>query len=303
MSVYKHFEGVSMKRISFLLAMLAMALALALAGCSNGSTESDSAFDKVYDVSTNAALTAAFDEAKGGPGKYLIKVSGDLTDNPGCHVGNAGVDITIRGTGSNKITWNYSGAPGSDKVFGISAAAKITLEKIRIVCGGYSANEWYWNLYIGDGGTLELKDGAVISADGPVINGGFYIDDNSTLIMSGGTIENFRRAVVIGGSNSTFTISKGTIRNIEYNSIAFFAISSGARVTVSGGEISGDIYIDGRNNSVTISGGKVSGHDDGVGVYVAGGSGHTVRKTGGTVTGGEGPYKIEDGVQATVTGF
>jgi hypothetical protein len=78
-------------------------------------------------------------------------------------------------------------------------------------------------------------------------------------------------------------------------------------VTISGGDFSAKgagIDISGSNNTVTISGGKVSvSGSDGVAIYVAGGSGHTIRKTGGTVTGGEQPYKIEDGAQATATGF
>ena len=286
-----------MKKFSWAMLALALVLGLAFVGCSNGSTESDSAFDKVYDVSTNAALTAAINEVHGNAGKYLIKVSGNLTDFPGGNVGNAGVDVTIRGTGSNKITWKYE--QSSDHAFVVDAG-KLTLEKINVVCTA-SPSSFNSVIYIMNGGTLEMKDGAVISGDGPIPIMGVNPSGNATFIMSGGTIENVHRPVDAVGANGIITITKGTIRNAEYAAIELYQCTS-ATVTISGGDISAKgpgIAISGSNNTVTISGGKISGELLN-GVYVSGGSGHTITKTGGTVTGG---YAIAEGALATFTGF
>ena len=267
-----------MKRISFLLAMLA--LALGVAGCSNGSVET-------IDVSTAAELKAAF-EGITDSGDYLINIKAPLTITEAMTL-NTGANVTVKGASNpTEISSSVNG------VFWANAG-KITVENLRITGGA--------GLVAVENGTIEMKNGVSVIGTGSG-NNGIFVGNTGAFIMSGGTIEGFGSGLLSSSwretINGKITISGGIIRNCEAG-INLGENTSNSTLTVSGGDISGTaagIVISGSNNTVTISGGKVSGGT--IGIWVAAGSGHTVRKTGGTVTG---DYGIADGAQATFTGF
>jgi len=270
-----------MKRISFLLVMLAMALALGLAGCSNGSVET-------IDVSTAAELKAAF-EGITDSGDYLINIKAPLTITEAMTL-NTGANVTVKGA-SNPTEISSS----TNGVFWANAG-KITLENLRITGGA--------GLVAVTNGTIEVKNGVSVIGNGGT--NGLFVGNTGAIIMSGGTVEGFSSGLMASSwreFTGKITISGGTIRNCDVG-IQLLENTSDSTLTISGGDISGNmagITINGNNNTVIISGGKVSvTGGDGVAIYVAGGQGHTIRKTGGTVTGG---YYVEDGAQATVTGF
>jgi hypothetical protein len=272
-----------MKRISFLLAMLALALVLGLAfvGCSNGSVET-------IDVSTAAELKAAF-EGITDTGDYLINIKAPLTITEAMTL-NTGANVTVKGA-SNPTEISSS----TNGVFWANAG-KITLENLRITGGA--------GLVAVTNGTIEVKNGVSVIGNGGT--NGLFVGNTGAIIMSGGTVEGFNAGLMASSWREfigKITISGGIIRNCSVG-IQLLENTSDSTLTISGGDISGNdagIAINGSNNTVIISGGKVSG--GGVGIYVAGGSGHTIRKTGGTVSGGTPPYYVEDGAQATVTGF
>ena len=386
-----------MKKFSFgkpfmALATLSVAFALAFAGCSGGGSE----FDEEFNV-TSADFDSTFENIHATPGHYLINLSGNLLDYQGIYMETAGVNITVRGTGANRITLK--------DVMSV-VAGKLTLENIALSRGtGNSADI----LFYLKGGTVEIKNGVTISNNnGTDYFSGVFLDDNSVFIMSGGVIENCDFGIIgRGGNNSSITISGGIIRNNstgirldntttvkvtggtfenhQYGGIgtgakgvtinisggtfrnnldnvyelialwndaanctvnitggefiksngdypsAVFIRGNGNHVTMSNGKITSDwvavffdettatecsftlsrgevtgavtgIMIGGSRNTVTVSGGSLKGTSE-VGIFVWRGNGHTVTKTGGTVTGGNHPYYVGDSAQATVTGF
>jgi len=78
-------------------------LAFVLAGCN-----SDGGSGSAQQLSATAAnFEEVFNSVKDKPGNYVITLTGDLVDYPGKTMGTAGVNITVKGTGSNKITWKF----------------------------------------------------------------------------------------------------------------------------------------------------------------------------------------------------
>jgi len=274
-----------MKRFSWVMLALTLALGLAFVGCGGGP-------DETFDVSTAAELKAAFDGITDS-GDYLININAPLTTTEAMTLDAAGANVTVKGTSaSTTITSNANG------VF-YAQAGKITLENLRITGGG--------GLVAVGTSTMEIKNGVSVIGTGGTQ--GIFVGNTATLIMSGGTVEGFNAGLMSSSwreYTGNVTISGGTIRNCGVG-IQLLENTSNSTFTISGGDISGNqagIVINGNNNTVVISGGKVSvSGDDGVGIYVGSGSGHTIRKTGGTVTGGTPPYYIEPSAQATVTGF
>jgi hypothetical protein len=364
-------RGVFMKKINFILVMLALAFTMALAGCSGGGSE----FDEEFNI-TAADFDSTFKSIMNTPGNYLITLSGNLLDYPG--VGMAmdteGVNITVRGTGSNRITWKHAETNPSS-LFSV-AAGKLTVENITLSAAASNTLDWdLLSMY--DGGTIEMKNGAIINNTGNSFTGGVFLGDNGTFIMSGGTItncirginiwgdgntvkisggtiENCEQGIGFGGNGSSLAISGGTIRNNTHDGISLWSPSSNCTVSITGGEISGNengiglagsgitvtisngriinnsvagigynsassassvimrggeisgangVQIRGTNNDFTISGGRITGTENGI--QVRHGSGHTITKTGGTVTGGQGAIAFVNVTEeaATVTGF
>jgi hypothetical protein len=282
-------RGVFMKRFSWAMLALALALGLAFVGCSSGP-------DETFDVSTAADLKAAFASiTAAGAGDYLINIKAPLTVTENNTLNTDGATVTIKGaSASTEITSSANG------VFWVEAG-KITLENLKITGGA--------GLVAVGTGTMEIKNGVSVIGNFGAVNNGLFVGNTATLIMSGGTVEGFNAGLMASSwreYTGSVTISGGTIRNCGVG-IQLLENTSNSTFTISGGDISGNqagIVINGSNNTVIISGGKVSASgDDGVGIYVGSGSGHTIRKTGGTVTGGTPPYYIEPGAQATVTGF
>jgi hypothetical protein len=271
--------------------MLALALAVGLAfvGCGGG-------LDETFGVSTAADLKAAFASiTAAGAGDYLININAPLTVTEDNHLTIAGANVTIKGaSASTTITSSTNGIFWAE-------AGKITLENLRITGGA--------GLVATGTGTMEIKNGLSLIGNFGSVGNGLFVGNTATFIMSGGTVEGFNDGLASASWREfvgKITISGGTIRNCGVG-VSLRDNTSDSTLTISGGDISGNqagIVINGNNNTVTISGGKVSvSGSDGVAIYVAGGSGHTIRKTGGTVSGGTPPYYIENGAQATVTGF
>jgi hypothetical protein len=316
-------RGVYMKKLSYLLAMLAVALAftLALTGCSGDGSE----FDEEFNV-TAADFDSTFKSIRNTPGNYLITLSGNLLEYPGAWMDTEGVNITVRGTGANRITWK---ADETDMIplFGV-VAGKLTLEDITLARAASSDPGWPMiSIY---GGAVEIKKGvAITNNNGTYYYEGVYIEDSgSVFTMSGGSIENCRSGVLaladrctinisggeisrnengiyMGGSGITVTISNGRIINSSVAGIYYNSNSSASSVIMKGGEISGvnGVQIRGTNNAFTISGGRITGTENCI--QVRHGSGHTITKTGGTVTGGQGAIAFVNVTEeaATVTGF
>jgi outer membrane murein-binding lipoprotein Lpp len=241
-------------------------LALVLAGCdSNGGGEQLSASAANFDEVLNSV--------KNKPGNYVINLTGDLVDYPGTVIETAGVNIIVKGTGSNKITWKYAGGP---PLF-VVVAGKLSFENINL--SRAAGNTQDWPLIVAEkGGTIEIKNGVVLSTN---INVG--VMSSGTLTMSGGTIKNC--SVWLGGG--TFTMSGGTIENGDVGTNV-----NGVSITMTGGTISGDghgIGLWGDSENITISGGTISGNS-GTGV-VLNGKNDKLTMTGGTISGNR-----EDGI-------
>jgi len=262
----------------FLLGMLI--LALVLAGCNSDSPEELSA--------TAANFNDVINSIKAKPGNYVINLTGDLIDYPGALVETAGVNITVKGTGANKITWKY--VDGKPPLFWVKAG-KLSFENINL--SRAVGNTQDWPLIVAEkDGTIEIKNGVVLSTD---INVG--VMSSGALIMSGGTIKNC--GVWLGGG--TFTMSGGTIENGEIGTNG-----SGLSITMKGGTIRGDgngisLWGDSENCTVNISGGTISGNG-GNGV-VLDGKNDKLTMTGGTISGsgGDGIILGDESKNCTVT--
>ena len=121
-------------------------MALVLAGC-----DSDGGSGNAQQLSATAAN---FDEVIRSvidkPGNYVINLTGDLIDYPGIVMQTAGVNITVKVTGSNKITWKYT-AEANCSLFNVYAG-KLTLENINLNRGAFSTPDW--NVLWISGGTI-----------------------------------------------------------------------------------------------------------------------------------------------------
>jgi len=293
-----------MKRFRFLLTMLVVTFVIVLAGCSG------SAFDNEFNV-TAANFDSTIKNIRSS-GKYLVRLSGDLTNYPGVTLETAGADITVMGTGSNYITWNRE-QPGGGHLFHVKAG-KLTLENINI-SKAIGAPEG-WNVLVVEGGTLEMKNGVTLSnsnsastSEGVGLRG-----TGSKFIMSGGTIQNVNFGVTLDGTVPSFTMSGGTIKALNIG-IGVWGNSTGAVVDISGGTISSGentITVSGSSPRLNISGGTITGtghtiglwsdainatlnisgkaviNSDENGIAIGGPSGVTINVTGGKISGAAG---------------
>jgi hypothetical protein len=131
----------------FLLGMLI--LALVLAGC-----DSDGGSGNAQQLSATAAnFNEIFNSIKNKPGNYVINLTGDLIDYPGTSIETATVNITVKGTGANKITWKY--ADGFPPLFEIKAGT-LNLENINLIRSPGNTKDW--PLIVIRGGTVEVKN-------------------------------------------------------------------------------------------------------------------------------------------------
>ena len=219
----------------------ALAFIFILTGCNNGSTGDGG---KATQLSATAAnFDEVFKSVRYKPGNYVINLKEDLIDYPGIDKYNAEVNITVKGTGSNKITWKFAG----NTLFSVFAG-KLTLENINLSSSAGNTQECP-PIIVVYGGTLEIKNGVTLSNnvgnqfyDGVVIN-------NAAFIMSGGTIEKCAYGVGGSGTNVSITMSGGIIRNNAYGGI--FGFGSNISITMSGGSIGGNagwgVVIEGKN--------------------------------------------------------
>jgi hypothetical protein len=239
----------------FLLGMLI--LALVLAGCNSD--------DGVEQLSATAAnFDEVFNSIKAKPGNYVINLTGDLIDYTGTLVETAGVNITVKGTGSNKITWKHM--EGKPPLF-LAKAGKISFENISLSRSPGNTNGRA--VLVANGGTIEIKNGVVLSSN----NGSQYFNgvwiDAGAFIMSGGTIENCGVGVSTDHKGVSITVSGGTIRSNKDCGIALWSDSENCTVTISGGTISGSsdrgVAMEGTGNKFTMSGGIIENCGVGVG--------------------------------------
>lgn len=297
-----------MKKFGLALAMMtiAMVFGLVLAGCNNGTT--GPVFDKEFNVSTIEAISAALEEIGSTPGEYLIRVNTNLLDYPGTTLWNDGVNITVRGTGSNQITWGDTEVVDGH-VFQVHAG-KLTLENITLTRGTGTSKDW-WPIIWQDGGIVEIKNGVTITNNNEnnyypaiqlggknatfIISGGIIKDSNRaihtssdevSITMSGGTIKDCETGIYISGSGSSATISGGIIENCVNGVILD---GNGASISMSNGTIRNTTYHgiflppSSVNSTLNISGGTIENCENGIGVEGKGGSitisGGIIRRT------------------------
>jgi hypothetical protein len=244
-------------------------MALILAGCNSDSSSGGGSGNAQQLSATAANFDEVFKSVIDKPGNYVINLTGDVIDHPGIVMETAGVNITVKGTGSNKITWKYT-KEADCSLFNVNAG-KLTLENISLNRGDFNTPDWHL-LWI-NGGTIEIKSGVVLNSN----NGSQYFRGISgfkgTFIMSGGTIENCSDGVLFFGDGPVaITMSGGTIRSNTGSGIGTWGVSKNQVITISGGTISGNggngVTLGGTENSLSISGGNISNNGDcGIGLW------------------------------------
>jgi uncharacterized membrane protein len=155
-----------------------------------------------------------------------------------------------------------------------------------------------------NGGTLELKDGALVTDNH---DSGIVLDD-SQFTMTGGEISDnevkdeggYGGGVLMKGANSVFTMGGGVIRanKVPFASYPYgygggVAIVDGGKFMMTDGAISdnkaargGGVYMGGEGATFTMTGGSISDNEtnsDGGGVYMAG-DGFSFTLDGGDIT-------------------
>jgi hypothetical protein len=258
------------------LGLTVMLLALVLTACGDGSGGGGGSGGGQQISATAATFDDVFKSVNEKPGNYVITLTGDLLGCPQAGMKTAGVNITVKGTGSNKITL------GTNALFWVSAG-KLTLENINIGYG--STSDTRDPPVVIDGGTVEIKNGVTLSSNnGTQFSDGVYIS-RGTFIMSGGVIENCGTGLATNGSGASITISGGTIRNNNENGIGLWDDSSNCTINMSGGTISGNgangVYLGCTGTTFTMSGGTIEKNND-CGVRING-NGNTFKMSGGRI--------------------
>jgi hypothetical protein len=232
-------------------------IVFSVVSCGDGSDDGSS------DAQQLSATAANFEEVLSGiksPGNYVINLTGDLLDfKGGVGVYTAGANVTVKGTGSNKITFKKEADFWAACLF-IVEGGKLSFENINL--SRSAGNFDTWCIALVNGGTLEIKKGAVLSFNDGGNN--YYTGIEiyaGNFIMSGGTIEKCQNGVIIAENKSgSITMSGGTIRDVKQHSIALWGPKN-STVTIKGGTIGkGEdwgIYISGANNNKKKSKGSV----------------------------------------------
>jgi len=273
----------------FLIVMLT--ITFVLAGC--GSDSSGVSGNAHVLNATAANFDEVFNSIKDKPGNYLISLTGDMIDYPGIGMETAEVNITLKGTGANKITWKY--VDGYPPLF-YANAGKLTLENINL--SRSPGNTQTWPLLNIDGGTIEIKSGVALSN----YNGSQYFDgvwmNAGAFIISGGIIEKCNTGIGTNANGVSITMSGGTIRNNHGVGIGLWGESENCTVTISGGTISGNdgngVSVHGTENSFTMSGGTIGKNGDS-GLYLGGANSGFEKKKGAIIYGNSGDNKNDDG--------
>lgn len=211
------------------------------------------------------------------PGEYIINLSGNLSDYEGISLTKEGVKITVKGTGSNEISWKQaSGGPSS--LFHVNGAS-LVLENIKL--SRSADNTSGGELLSVDGGTLEIKSGVIISNniaeteyyDGIKIIGGVFT-------MTDGTIQDCKNGVIVDGNGTSVTISKAIVRN--NTEIGLNLVGTNCNLIVSDTTFTGNgssgkddinftsVNLGGTENHCIISGGIISGTVNDNGLNISG---------------------------------
>jgi len=310
------------KNLAGIFTILALSLVFLLAGCSSPAGD-----DTVTYTVSSAEFQSTIESIKAVPGKYIIKLTGNLIDFPGINLSTSGVTITVKGTGSNKITWKHADVDPCT-LFAVEGG-KLVLEDIII--GRGKGNTESWALLDIDGGTIEIKKGVNLSNNDneTTFFEGVWIDSGA-FIMSGGVIEKCSNGVITDRDDVSITITGGKISNNEENGVyskgngSIISVSDAeiiyntedgikliagkekCKLTISGGKISNNgnrgVTNDGNKNDITITGGKIIGNvSDGV---FSEGTGNTIFISNVEISGNEhgiSLYQSEDS-ELTISG-
>jgi len=228
--------------------------ALSLFGACSNPSGSDSGV--TYSV-TAADFKSTIESIANTPGKYTINLTDDLYNYSGFYLDNAGVSITVNGTGVNNITWKPADVnPGS--LFSVNSGSLILKNiKLGLSSGNLTGQSLLWI----SGGTLEIS-GVTLdnngSGDGVGMSGGSFK-------MSGGTIQNCKSGVIANNStgNVSITMTGGLITGNTETGIALGSDSTSGNVTISGGTISDNndgVSSIGENSQITVKGGLITGN-------------------------------------------
>jgi len=238
---------------------IAALIGFTVTSCDDGKTgDHDNNIVQEFTV-TAGDFQSMIESIKTKPGVYVINLTGDLIDFPGIDLDTAGVSITVKGTGNNKITLKHEEIDDPLPLFKISAG-KLILEDINLTASDTTYGDYGLLQIIG--GTIEMKDGVTLInkynetsyRSGVLLSGG-------TFIMSGGIITECTTGILTTDANgASIIISGGEISNNKENGFLFWE-SVNSELTISGGEITGndcaiDIY--GDENNVVISGGTIN---------------------------------------------
>ncbi|GHV94775.1 hypothetical protein AGMMS50293_10950 [Spirochaetia bacterium] len=271
------------KRSFMRAALTAVVLALVLAGCGEDPVNGGNIQEYTVDGTDFGSTLASI---RNTPGEYLVKVQGDVIDYPYIYFGTPGVKITLKGTGSNMITWKR--VQDHQPLFVIENA-ELVLEDIQLL-----RSEWEGSdplMVVLGGATVEIKSGVTIT--NRIEDQGVWID-GGTFIMSGGTISGNRAGVSMGtgsfimkngtitgnvagaeinGDGASITMSGGSITGNTDSGVGIWSESINSSFTISGGSINDNaiqgVYIAGTDNSFTMSGGSINGNTN-QGVFIAG---------------------------------
>jgi hypothetical protein len=201
-----------------------------------------------------------------------VGVAGDTAATFGTTAASGNLTVTIIGNGKLYLT-------STGNMLRIDARQRLVIDSDKLTLQGFGDNDQSV-VFIGDYGTVELKNGTITGNFGPHNGGGVYMD-NGTFTMTGGEISGNNATSEAGGgvhiSGGKFTMNGGSIKNNHADN------DSGGGVHVSA------------NGDFTMSGGNIYGADDpsrentaqlGAAVFVQGGG--TARYGGsygnGTIT-------------------
>jgi len=135
-------------------------------------------------------------------GNYVINVSGEVKNLPAQTLQVTGAKVSLRGTGNSVITLS-SASTGT--LFAITSGASLILRDITLSAGYNNSAALVWAH--GAGTSICLRDGAVISDGGGT---GVDVNNQAVLVMEGGEISRWSRAIFVGPLSS-FTYRSGTV--------------------------------------------------------------------------------------------
>lgn len=127
----------------------------------------------------------------------------------------ADAKVVLKGKSGTADKLLYIGT-SSNRALTVSSGAELTMENITVDVSGSTNASGARGVVVASGGTLNIKDGAVIT--GGNINSGAGIYNQGTVVMSGGSITGNSATGGAGGVNtngetSSFTITGGSITN------------------------------------------------------------------------------------------